>query len=171
MLFRSTVAHTTNTNMIVGTANITISKNSVVLSDPVNATNPKAIPGAIVEYTVAVGNTGFGYVDTNSFIISDPVVPGTTFYFGLPLNPVNFIDGAVASGLTFTFIDLASVIDDIDFSNDGGLSFITPTTDASGFDTTVPAINFIRINPKGELNGSDGTNNPSMRINFRVRVD
>ncbi len=166
-----TVAHTTNTNMIVGTANITISKNSVVLSDPVNATNPKAIPGAIVEYTVAVGNTGFGYVDTNSFIISDPVVPGTTFYFGLPLNPVNFIDGAVASGLTFTFIDLASVIDDIDFSNDGGLSFITPTTDASGFDTTVPAINFIRINPKGELNGSDGTNNPSMRINFRVRVD
>jgi len=166
-----TVSHTLQSGMIIGTTNFTISKNSVVLSDPVNATNPKAIPGAIIEYTVNVENAGFGYADTDSFVISDPVAPGTTFYFGSPLNPINFIDGITTSGLTFTFIDLASVIDDIDFSNDNGASFVTPTADASGFDSTVPAINFIRVNPKGELSGSDGANNPSMQINFRVRVD
>jgi len=166
-----TVLHTSTSTMIVGIANITMSKNSVVLSDPVNGSAPKAIPGAIVEYSIGVENAGFGYVDSNSFVISDPVAPGTTFYFGSPLNPITFIDGVTTSGLTFTFIDLASVVDDIDFSNDGGLSFITPTIDANGFDTTVPAINFIRINPKGELSGSDGVNNPSMQINFRVRVD
>jgi len=166
-----TVSHTDTTTMIVGTTNITISKNSAVLSDPINASDPKAIPSAIVEYTLAVENAGFGYVDTNTIILTDPLAPGTTFFFGAPLDPATFIDGATASGLTFTFIDLASVVDDVDFSNDGGSSFITPSTDINGFDTTVPPINFIRINPKGEFNGSDGVNNPSMQINFRVRVE
>ncbi len=166
-----TVSHTEQSTMIIGTTNITIRKNSNVLSDPINASEPKAIPGAIIEYSIGVENTGFGYIDNDSFVISDPLAPGTTFYFGTPVAPATFVDGATASGLTFTFIDLASVVDDIDFSNDGGLSFVTPTTDANGFDTTVPAINFIRINPKNELQGSDGVNNPSMQINFRVKVD
>lgn len=91
-------------------------------------------------------------------------------FFGSPLNPVTFIDGAIASGLLFKFIDLASTVNDIDLSNDGGSTFVTPTVDVSGFDTTTPPINFIRINPKGEFKGSDGTNNPSMQMNFRVRV-
>lgn len=164
------VSHTGQSTMIVGTPNITISKNSAVLSDPINASNPKAIPNAIIEYTITVENSGFGYVDFNSTVITDPVAAGTTFYFGSPLNPATFIDGATASGLSFTFIDLASTVDDIDFSNNGGSTFITPTIDGNGFDTTSPPINFIRINPKGEFIGSDSINNPSMQINFRVRV-
>lgn len=164
------ITHTAQSTMIVGTPNITISKNSVVVSDPVNATNPKAIPNAIVEYTIAVENSGFGYVDTNTFILTDPIDPSTAFYFGSPLNPAAFTDGATTSGLTFTFTSLASTTDDIDFSNDGGLSFITPSIDGNGFDTTVPPIDFIRINPKGEFNGSDGVNNPSMEIKFQVKV-
>jgi uncharacterized repeat protein (TIGR01451 family) len=41
----------------VGAAQITVSKTSQVLSDPVNgASNPKAIPGAVVEYTITVAN-------------------------------------------------------------------------------------------------------------------
>jgi len=166
-----TVSHTAQTTMTVGIPNITISKNSAVLSDPINASNPKAIPGAIIEYTIGVENSGFGYVDVDSTVLNDPIASGTTFYFGSPLNPATFIDGATASGLSFTFIDLASAVDDIDFSNDAGLTFITPTTDANGFDTTSPPINYIRINPKGGFKGSDSVNNPSMQINFRVRVD
>jgi hypothetical protein len=169
--FEATVFHTALSTMIVGTPNITISKNSAVLSDPINASNPKAIPGAIIEYSINVENSGFGYVDNNSTIVSDPVPAGTTFYFGSPLNPATFIDGATASGLSFTFIDLSSTVDDIEFSNDGGSTFITPTVDANGYDTTSPPINFIRIIPKGEFNGSDSVNNPSMQVDFRVRVD
>jgi len=42
-----------------GSANITVTKSSVVLSDPVNGTlDPKRIPGAVVEYTIIVANTG-----------------------------------------------------------------------------------------------------------------
>ena len=42
-----------------GNANITVLKSSSVISDPINGTvNPKRIPGAIVEYTIRVTNTG-----------------------------------------------------------------------------------------------------------------
>ncbi len=41
----------------VGAAQITVSKTSQVLSDPINLlVNPKAIPGAVVEYTVTIAN-------------------------------------------------------------------------------------------------------------------
>ena len=167
-----TVSHTAQSNFVVGVTNFSVGKNSTVLSDPVNASEPKAIPNAIIEYTINVENSGFGFADTDSFIITDPIAPGTSFFFGNPLDPLTFIDGATASGLTpFSFLGLASVVDDIDFSNDGGGSFITPTVDANGFDTTAPPVNFIRINLKGAFNGSDGVNNPSMQIKFRVRVE
>jgi len=169
--FETTVSHTGTGTMIVGTVNTTISKNSAVLSDPINATSPKAIPGAIVEYTINVSNAGYGYINTDSIILKDPIAAGTTFFFGTPVDPITFTDGTTASGLTFTFTGLTSTTDDIDFSNDGGATFVTPTTDASGFDTTVPPINFIRINPKGEFKGGDTVNNPSMEIRFRVKIN
>ncbi len=41
-----------------GNANITVTKSSIVISDPVNGTvNPKRIPGAVVEYVITVTNT------------------------------------------------------------------------------------------------------------------
>ena len=167
-----TVSHSSTANMVVGTPVLTVSKNySQTIFDPVNTSNYKAIPDSIVEYSVGVDNSGFGYVDINTIVLSDPLASGTTFYFGSPLNPATFVDGLTASGLSFTFISLASTADDIDFSNDGGSSFITPSVDANGFDITSPPINFIRLNPKGEFRGSDGVNDPSMQINFRVRVE
>ncbi len=42
-----------------GNAAITVVKSSAVISDPVNGTfDPKRIPGAVVEYTIRVTNTG-----------------------------------------------------------------------------------------------------------------
>ena len=166
-----TVSHASSADMIVGTPALTVSKNSQTISDPVNASDFKAIPNAIVEYTLGLENSGYGYVDINTIELTDPIATGTTFYFGSPLNPVDFVDGLTASGLSFTFTSLASTTDDIDFSNDGGSTFITPTVDVNGFDTTSPPINFIRLNPKGELRGSDGVNHPSMELRFRVRVE
>ncbi len=166
-----TVSHTLPANMVIGTADITISKNSMTLTDPINASKPKSIPNAVVEYTITVSNSGFGYVDNNTIVLSDPISPATTFFFGSPLEPIVFVDGVNSSGLSFNFIDLASTVDDIDFSNDGGSNFITPQVDANGFDITSPRINFIRINPKGSFNGSDGSNHPSMEVKFKVRVD
>jgi uncharacterized repeat protein (TIGR01451 family) len=52
------------------TATVTITKNSIVLSDPVNdTTNPKRIPGAVVRYCFIVENTGS--TDATNVLVTD----------------------------------------------------------------------------------------------------
>lgn len=54
----------------VVTALLTITKTSLVVWDPINlAANPKAIPGARVEYTVSVANTGSA--SATNVVVSD----------------------------------------------------------------------------------------------------
>ena len=61
--------------------NLTISKSSIVYTDPINgSSSPKAIPGAVVEYTVVISNAGNALNATN-VVISD-TLPVT-------LTPVN----------------------------------------------------------------------------------
>lgn len=163
----------------VGRPLISVMKLSSTYSDPVNnpsypgsdaGANPKAIPGAIVEYQLVVTNSGVGRTDNNSIVITDALPSQVRLFFGNPVNPLQFSNGTPSSGLTFTFNNLADTTDDVAFSNNGGSTFITPTVDANGFDITVPFINFIRINPKGRLSGSIGSGNPSFSIIFRGRV-
>jgi uncharacterized repeat protein (TIGR01451 family) len=62
----------------VATASLTATKTAVV-SDirPFNNTNPKAIPGAIVHYTITVSNTGTA--DATGVDISDNIPADTTY--------------------------------------------------------------------------------------------
>jgi uncharacterized repeat protein (TIGR01451 family) len=51
--------HSDDSAFIVSSANIGVTKGFTVISDPVNlAVNPKAIPGAVVRYSIAIANTG-----------------------------------------------------------------------------------------------------------------
>jgi hypothetical protein len=55
----------------VNAATLTVTKTSSVLSDPVNgASNPKSIPGAIVQYTVTIAN-GAGAATAQGVLITD----------------------------------------------------------------------------------------------------
>lgn len=48
-----------DSDFVIATATLGVTKTSAVISDPTNnTTNPKAIPGAVVEYTVTIANTG-----------------------------------------------------------------------------------------------------------------
>ena len=58
--------------------NSNLTKTSVVISDPINGTdNPKAIPGAVVEYTITLTNTGTA--DATNVVITDVLPVDTTF--------------------------------------------------------------------------------------------
>lgn len=49
--------HSARHTVTVDSANVTVTKTSTVISDPVNGTsNPMAIPGAVVEYCIVVSN-------------------------------------------------------------------------------------------------------------------
>ena len=56
----------------VGAAQITVAKTSLVISDPINGgANPKAIPGAMVEYTVTISNAGGASATATNVQVTD----------------------------------------------------------------------------------------------------
>jgi uncharacterized repeat protein (TIGR01451 family) len=69
----------------VGAALLSVYKSSRVVSDPVTTaaggTNPKAIPGAVVEYCISVANATGGAQATN-ITIADVIPANTTFVAG-----------------------------------------------------------------------------------------
>jgi hypothetical protein len=165
---------TASVNIVpIGVPILTISKTADVLLDPVNGTdNPKAIPGATVNYTVETTNTGSGGADTDTFSMID-AVPANTFLFvadydASTAGPVQFTDGATPSGLTYTFTALDDPGDDINFSNDGGVTWdYEPTANVDGVD---PQVTHVLVNPKGMLAGSSGSGDPSMQLSFKVLI-
>lgn len=143
-----------------------ISKSSAVVSDPSNGgTNPKRIPGSIVQYSVTVTNSGAGAVDANTVAITDPVPANTELFVSSAGGPaVTFTNGAVASGLTFVYPT------HVGFSNQvgGGSPYTyTPTANANGVD---PAATGLRIAPVGMMAGSSAAGDPAFTVTFRVRV-
>ena len=63
----------------VSNAVITISKSSLVTSDPINGvTNPKRIPGATIRYTITVTNAAAAA--TAAAVVVSDAVPGSTAY-------------------------------------------------------------------------------------------
>ena len=149
-----------------------VTKQVKPLTDPVNgATNPKSIPGSVELYTIHVANQGAGGVDSNGVSITDAIPANIKMFVGdigaAGSGPVAFVNGTPSSGLTWTFTALNSATDDIDFSNDGGTTWVyVPVADAQGGDV---AVNAIRLRPKGLMPGQ-GTGSPAFDLQFRVVV-
>ena len=81
-------SHSARGDYTVSGAVLTLNKYSTLISDPINGTtNPKAIPGAVVEYCIAVAN-GAGAATATGLSVSDPL-PATVTYnsaYGIFLN-------------------------------------------------------------------------------------
>lgn len=160
-------------DLLVVEPSLTILKSAITYSDPINGTSsPYNIPGAVVLYDVQVTNSGLGTPDNDSLLVTDPVPADTELFVNdlAGAGPVVFIDGSspVNSGLSYTFSSLGSATDDLEFSNDNGVTWTyTPVPDIDGYDANVTNI---RINPKGVMRASDGTNNPTFTLRFQVRV-
>ncbi|HSC16757.1 MAG TPA: hypothetical protein VLI71_16630 [Gammaproteobacteria bacterium] len=143
-----------------------VTKSVQVLSDPVNgAVNPFQIPGSLQRYRVTVTNTGVGSVDASTLVIDD-VVPANAELFVASGggDPVQFVDGATPSGLTFDYATHVTYS-----SQPGGVppySYV-PTANGNGVDPNVTAL---RIAPSGAMPGAAGANEPSFSVEFRVRV-
>lgn len=145
-------------------------KSVQVISDPVNGTtNPKAIPGAVMEYTMTVTNTGTGtasnvklgdVVPANMelYVCSDP--PGCTN----AVSPITFSCSTTpACGLTYSYSSNTS------FSNSvGGTTYgYTTSADSEGYDNAVTGI---QLAPQGTMAANNGTNNSSFSFKVRMRI-
>jgi hypothetical protein len=146
---------------------ITATKVSSVFSDPKNGTtDPFAIPGAIVEYTIGVSNPNPVALDQNSVKVTDrgPTEAALCLVALGSAGPISFVDGTPSSSLSFTFSNLSSTSDDVEFSSDNGLTWTyVPTPDASGCDS---AITSFRILPKGKFAASSSF---TLRARYQIK--
>ena len=152
---------------------LSVTRTTQSFTDPINiATNPKSIPGAVILNVVGTSNSGTGQVDADSFSITEDIPANMALrvadFDGLTSGPVQFTDGTPSSGLSYTFVSLGDPEDDVEFSNDNGVSFsYMPVADASGADITVT---HIRILPKNAFLGDTGSGNPSADFAFKTIV-
>ena len=169
--------------IVTGFPSYTVTKLSSAVTDPANCATPgdssscsppgsqKRIPGAVVEYAITTSNSG-GADDANSLFVRDAMPANTSLRvadLSPGAGPVAFANGVTASGLTYTFVSLASATDDVEFSSDNGASWgYTPTPDAAGCDASVTNL---RVNPKGTFVADSATPDPSFTLRFRVCVD
>jgi uncharacterized repeat protein (TIGR01451 family) len=83
---------------VTGTAILGVVKSSLVISDPFNGgANPKAIPGAIVTYTITISNTG--NAAASSVSLADTLQSETVYETGtMLLDGVGVADGVAYAG-------------------------------------------------------------------------
>lgn len=85
-------AHSATDTYVVSAASLAVTKSSRPVEDPVNGTtNPKMIPGAIVEYCISVVNAA-GSATATGITLSDELPAGLVFVPGSIL-----VDGTLAS--------------------------------------------------------------------------
>ena len=132
-------------------ANLVLQKSVLTVYDPVNnSSNPKAIPGSWVDYTLSATNSGSGSVDVDSLLIVEPVPANAALFVadlaGAGSGPVEFIDGsgAASSGLSLQYGGPGDAGDDIEFSTDGVDYSYTPVPDIDGFDAVPSFCAFAR---------------------------
>ena len=138
-------------------------------SDPVNGTSsPYNIPGAYIDYTLRVTNTGNGAAD--NLTIVDPIPANTELFTGNLSGGAPFIftdSSSPSSGLTCGFTALGNFADCVDFSTDGtNWNTYTPN---GAFD---PAVTHIRFKPVTTMNADTpvGSPSPYFDITFRVKI-
>jgi uncharacterized repeat protein (TIGR01451 family) len=148
------------------TIGLRVQKTSYVISDGISGGNPKALPGAIVEYRITVLNEGTAPVDADSITVEDILQSTIAAFVSTGSGPpVTFVDGPNPSGLTFNYAS------DVSWSAQPGGSTpytYTPVPDAAGFDENVTGI---RIRPTGTMAAGSLASPSSFTIVFRARVD
>lgn len=146
---------------------LTVVKTSAAYSDPYNGTtNPKLIPGGVVEYTLTTTSPSAYTVTSNSITVTDTTPAGMELIVanigGAGSGPAAFTAGS--SGLTYSFSSLASGGDNIDFSNNNGSTWTyNPSADANGAD---PNVTDIRLRPQGTMAASSTF---TFRVRYRVK--
>ena len=91
----------------VSSASLSVTKTATVISDPFTGVSPnaKAIPGATIEYTITVDNTGAQ--DATTVTLSDPIPANTTYVAGsITVNAASVADAGRTVGTPVTAISL-----------------------------------------------------------------
>jgi uncharacterized repeat protein (TIGR01451 family) len=114
LLDGTSVTLTSDQAFTVSASDLSIVKTVAILSDPINlTTNPKAIPGAVVEYTLTITNAGL--VTATGVDLSDDVPAAfdltDTYVETYTLDAVATVPGIVGNTLSFNSLSIPAATD------------------------------------------------------------
>ncbi len=134
-------AHSANEYyQVVSITPLTVTKGVTIISDPFSAVNPKAIPGAIMQYTISVSNGGTD--PATSVVITDAIPTGT-----------GFVVGSATGGTGYAY------------SNDGGTTWTYSPVGAPG--ATDTAVTNISISVNDIAAGASIAPAPTFRVEIQ----
>ena len=149
-----------------GVFDLQLTPSLTIISDPINGTSsPKAIPGAVLEYSVLAENQGSLNSDTDTTVVTQAVADSADFYIGDgSSSPVSFTDGSgvQSSGVTFSYPG------GLTLSCDDGATFTcAPTADGDGY---TAGVTHFRLSLEGSMMPQLGTLQPQFTYQYRVRL-
>jgi spore coat protein U-like protein len=133
---------------------ILVATSSRTTWDPVNGTTaPKAVPLSRRRSILSVQNPDIVPLDSGSLMLSMPIPLSQTIALdGDGTGSSSFVsltEGSPASGLALTYTAPESTSDDVDFSNDGGLTW--SYSPIAGSSTSAAEVNAVRLRPRGAM--------------------
>ena len=144
---------------------VVISKTVETLSDPINVTtNPKAIPAAVVGYTISVASNGSLSPDNNSLVITDDV-PGEV---SLCITAGCLAGGPVVLDTAGSPVPPGVTIGSIEYDDGSGTFTYPGSPDVDGFDPLVVAV---RITLNGTFASIGTAGSPEFDLQLAARVD
>ncbi len=147
-------------------ADINLDYTLLAVDDAISVTNPKSIPGAVMELTVQATNEGAAGTDADSVSLIVPVQTDTELFVGDldgSGNPVIFVDGSAPhqSGLTW------GGAGHISYSNDNGSTYTYTPPLSAEYDANVT---HMRVAPSGKFTGVGPGSTPEFSVRYRVRI-
>lgn len=139
-------------------ATLLVTKTSTVLSDDVSVSNPKSIPGARIQYTITVQNTGGLPVDANSIIIADPFPPNFTLDASTPMT-MNVGTSGLAAFNQGSMVTYSSQLS-------GGAPYTASL--GTGYNS---ALTGLRFQPTGTMAAASAAGPSSFSFSFTGQVD
>ena len=155
-----------------GDPDIQLDASLQVISDPINTSNFKAIPGAEIRHSVNAQNLGNISTDINSTSLVQAIDEQNQMFVGnlSSGSPIIFNDGSGnnASGLSYTFTSLTSNSDSLSFSTDGTDFNYSPIPNAEGYD---PNVTHFRLTLGGTFKPTLSGITPNFNFIYQVKVD
>lgn len=155
-----------------GDPDIQLDASLQVISDPINTSNFKAIPGAEIRHSVNAQNLGNISTDINSTSLVQAIDEQNQMFVGnlSSGSPIIFNDGSGnnASGLSYTFTSLTSNSDSLSFSTDGTDFNYSPIPNAEGYD---PNVTHFRLTLGGTFKPTLSGVTPNFNFIYQVKVD
>jgi len=144
---------------------------SRIISDGISASNPKAIPDAVLEYEMRVSNIPSDLAEQRGPVIANPVPDELSLFvgdIGMGSGPFAYEPANGGSGFDCKFESLSNPADCVEFSDNGGASFdYSPTPDREGFDPNITHVRF-RLKPGIQ---PDRPQTSSFILRYRMRME